>query len=94
MALKVHTVYTGLQIGITETGELDLAIGIALSLGYTVIDGALNCSKDFIDNQGEYQGYYDPNAGIGAIWIDDNSEAYFKINNLGGESWISNLSKS
>ena len=94
MALKVNTVHTGLQIGITETGELDLAIGIALSLGYTVIDGALNCSKDFIDNQGEYQGYYDPNAGIGAIWIDDNSEAYFKFNNLGGEFWISNLSKS
>ena len=94
MALKVNTVYSGLRIKITETGELDLATGIALSLGYTVIDGALNCSKDFIDNQGEYQGYYDPNAGIGAIWIDDNSEAYFKFNNLGGEFWISNLSKS
>ena len=94
MALKVNTVHTGLQIGITETGKLDLAIGIALSIGYTVIDGALNCSKDFIDNQGEYQGYYDPDAGIGAIWIDDNSEAFLKFNSLGGESWISNLSKS
>ena len=110
MALKVNTVYTGLQIKITETGELDRATGIALSLGYTlgdgmldratgialslgytVIDGALNCSKDFIDNQGEYQGYYDPNAGIGAIWIDDNSEAYVRFNSLGGESWISNI---
>ena len=91
MALKVHTVHTGLQIGITETGELDLAIGIALSLGYTVIGGALNSSKNFISNQGKYLGYYDPNVGIGAIWIDDNSEAYFKFNKLGGESWISNL---
>lgn len=91
MALKVTTVHTGLHISITETGKRDLAIGIAVSLGYIVIDGALNCSKDFIDNQGEYQGYYDPNAGIGAIWIDANSEAYFKFNKLGGESWISNL---
>ena len=91
MALKVNTVYTGLQIKITETGELDLAIGIALSLGYTLGDGMLEGSKDFIDNQGEYQGYYDPNAGIGAIWIDDNSEAYVRFNSLGGESWISNL---
>lgn len=95
MALKVNTVYTGcVKIEVTETGELDIAIGIALSLGYIVNDGALNYSKDFIDNKGEYQGYYDPNAGIGAIWIDDNSEAYFKFNNLGGESWISNLSKN
>ena len=91
MALKVNTVHTGLRICIAETDKLDLATGIALSLGYTVIDGALNCSKDFIDNQGEYQGNYEYNAGIGAIWIDANSEAYFKFNKLGGESWISNL---
>ena len=94
MALKVNTVHTGLQIKITETGELDLAIGIALSLGYTVIDGALENSIELLDNKGEYQGYYDPNVGIGAIWIDDNSEAYFKFNSLGGESWISNISKN
>ena len=94
MALKVYTDRTGLLIKITETGDLDLVTCIAVSLGYTLGDGVLEGSKDFIDNQGDYQGYYDPNLGIGTIWIDDNSEAHSKFNNLGGESWISNISKN
>jgi hypothetical protein len=94
MALKVNTVHTGLQIKITEISDLDLATCIAVSLGYTLGDGVLEGSKDFIDNQGDYQGYYNPSLGIGAIWIDDNSEAYVKFNSLGGECWISNISKN
>lgn len=45
-------------------------------------------SIELIDSIGEYQGYYDPFAGIGAIWIDDDSEAYAKFNALGGKKWI------
>ena len=92
--IKVFAVDSGLLIKIRETGDFDLVTGIAVSLGYTLGDGVLEGSKDFIDNQGDYQGYYDPNLGIGTIWIDDNSEAHFKFNNLGGESWISNISKN
>lgn len=95
MALKISSlVLTGcVKIAVTETGELDKVKGVALCLGYTVADGAFENSIDLFDSLGEYQGYYDPNAGIGAIWIDEDSEAYFKFNNLGGESWILNLSK-
>lgn len=96
MALKIDLLSISgcVKIAVTEIGELDRVKGIAHCLGYTVIDGALENSIDLFDSLGEYQGYYDPSVGIGAIWIDDNSEAYFKFNNLGGESWISNLSKS
>ena len=94
MALKVNTVHTGLQIKITETGDLDLVIGIAVSLGYTLGGVLLGGSIDFIDTLGAYQGYYNPSLGVGAIWIDDNSEAYSKFNSLGGEYWISNISKN
>lgn len=89
-SIKVFAVDSGLRIKITETRETDLATKIAASLGYHVTDGVLNSSKDFIDDEGSYQGYCDPNLGIGNIWIDDNSEAYSKFNNLGGESWIEN----
>lgn len=93
MALKVVFLYlTGcVKIAVTDTGEIDKVKNIALCLGYSVIDGGFQGSIDLIDSTGEYQGYYDPFAGIGAIWIDDNSDAYFRFNNLGVEKWISNL---
>lgn len=87
MALKV-AYYNGeymeymQKIEISGTGEIDKVKGIALCLGYLVIDGGFQDSIEMIDSTGEYQGYYDP---------DDNSEAYFRFNNLGGEKWISNL---
>ena len=89
MALKV--VYGGeymQKIEISETGAINKVKGIALCLGYSVIDGGLQDSIELIDSTGEYQGYYDPNAGIGVIWIDDDSEAYYRFNALGGEKWI------
>ena len=92
MALKLQYSCENMQkIEISETGEIDKVKGIALCLGYSVIDGGFQDSIELIDYTGEYQGYYDPFAGIGAIWIDDDSEAQFKFNALGGEKWISNL---
>lgn len=93
MALKISSLsLTGcVKIEVTETGEIDKVKGIALCLGYSVVTGSLQNSIDLLDSFGEYQGYYDPDAGIGAIWIDEDSEAYFKFCNLGGRSWISNL---
>ena len=89
--MEIEKVYNMQKIEITETGEIDKVKGIALCLGYSVIDGGLQDSIEMIDSAGEYQGYYDPDAGIGIIWIDDDSEAHFKFNALGGEKWISNL---
>lgn len=86
--MEIEKVYNMQKIEITETGEIDKVKGIALCLGYSVIDGGFQDSIELIDSAGEYQGYYDPDAGIGIIWIDDNSEAHFKFNALGGENWL------
>lgn len=89
MALKV--VYGGeymQKIEILETGAIDKVKNIALYLGYSIIDGGLQDSIELIDSTGEYQGYYDPDAGIGIIWIDDDSEAHYRFNALGGENWL------
>lgn len=88
MALKVANWGDMQKIEISETGAIDKVKGIALCLGYSVIDGGFQDSIELIDSIGEYQGYYDPFAGIGAIWIDDDSEAYAKFNALGGKKWI------
>jgi len=89
--MEVEKVYNMQKIEITETGEIDKVKGIALCLGYLVIDGGLENSIELIDSAGEYQGYYDPDAGIGIIWIDNDSEEYYRFNALGGEKWILSL---
>ena len=89
MALKLTYISDMYKIEITETGEIDKVKNIALCLGYSVIDGGLQDSIELIDSAGEYQGYYDPDAGIGAVWIDDDSKAYAKkFNALGDEKWL------
>ena len=90
MALKLSSLYGCIKIEISEIGEIDKVEGIALCLGYSVVDGGLQDSIEMIDSIGEYQGYYNPEAGIGVIWIDDDSEANFRFNALGGEKWIKN----
>lgn len=93
MALKLqHSCENMQKIEISGIGEIDKVKGIALCLGYSVIDGVYQeYIIELIDSAGEYQGYYDPFAGIGAIWIDDDSDAQFKFCNLGGEEWILNM---
>jgi hypothetical protein len=91
MSLNLTYISGVYKIAVTETGEIDKVKSIALCLGYSVIDGGLQGSIEMIDSAGEYQGYYDPDAGIGAIWIDDDSEAHVNFNNLGGEKWIYSL---
>lgn len=91
MALKLTYVSDMYKITVTETGEIDKVKGIALCLGYSVIDVGLHGSIELIDYAGEYQGYYDPLIGIGAIWIDDDSEAHFNFNNLGGAKWLATV---
>ena len=83
------------KIAVTDTGEIDKVKGIALCLGYSVTDSGtdsgLENSIELLDPIGEYQGYYDLDAGIGAIWIDEDSDAYLKFKELGGEKWILSL---
>lgn len=96
MSLKV-VYYKGeyiQKIEISETGAIDKVKDIALCLGYSVVSGlesGLENSIELIDSTGEYQGSYDQDTGIGAIWIDEDSDAYCNFNNLGGEKWISNI---
>ena len=80
------------KIGISGTGAIDKVKNIALCLDYSVINGGFfQDSIEMIDSIGEYQGYYDPLIGIGAIWIEDDSEAHFRFNNLGGAKWLATI---